>query len=94
MDEREPSIRRRGDEGFDIDGGVPLSKINDIIEGEFTSEEVETIGGLVLEQLNRAPERGDRVEIAGHVVEVTSVEGTRISTVRVHKREEDDSVVD
>ncbi len=94
MDEREPSIRRRGDEGYDIDGGVPLSKINDIIEGEFTSEEVETIGGLVLEQLNRAPERGDRVEVDGYVVEVTSVEGTRISTVRVHEHEEEDSVAD
>ena len=93
MDEREPSIRRRGDEGYDIDGGVPLSKINDMIEGEFTSEEVETIGGLVLEQLDRAPERGDRVEVDGYVVEVTSVEGTRISTVWVHEREEDDSVV-
>ncbi|WP_178916077.1 hemolysin family protein [Natronomonas gomsonensis] len=91
MDEREPSIRRRDDDGYDIDGGVPLSKINDMIEGEFTSEEVETIGGLVLEQLNRAPERGDRVEVAGYVVEVTSVEGTRISTVRVHERKEDDT---
>ena len=94
MDEREPSIRRRGDEGYDIDGGVPLSKINDMIEGDFTSEEVDTIGGLVLEQLNRAPERGDRIEVAGYVVEVTDVEGTRISTVWVHEREEDDSVVD
>ncbi|RAW46801.1 cobalt transporter [Halorubrum sp. 48-1-W] len=94
MDEREPSIRSHGDEGYDIDGGVPLSKINDMIEGDFTSEEVETIGGLVLEQLNRAPERGDRVEVNGYVVEVTSVEGTRISTVRVHEREEDDSGVD
>jgi CBS domain containing-hemolysin-like protein len=94
MDEREPSIRRRGDEGYDIDGGVPLSKINDMIERALTSQEVETIGGLVLEQLDRAPERGDRVEVAGYVVEVTSVEGTRISTVRVHECEEDDSGVD
>ncbi|MGQ4556856.1 CNNM domain-containing protein [Halobellus sp. GM3] len=94
MDEREPSIRRRGDGGYDIDGGVPLSKINDMIEGDFTSEEVETIGGVVLEQLNRAPERGDRVEVDGNVVEVTSVEGTRISTVRVHEHEEEDSVAD
>jgi CBS domain containing-hemolysin-like protein len=93
-DEREPSIRRRGDEEYDIDGGVPLSKINDMIEGDFTSEEVETIGGVVLEQLNRAPERGDRVEVDGNVVEVTSVEGTRISTVRVHEHEEEDSVAD
>jgi len=90
VDEREPSIRRRDDDGYDVDGGVPLSKLNDMIEGDFTSEEVETIGGLVLEHLNRAPERGDRVEVAGYVVEVTSVEGTRISTVRVHERERDD----
>jgi CBS domain containing-hemolysin-like protein len=94
VDEREPSIRRRDDDGYDIDGSVPLSKINDMIEGDFTSDEVETIGGLVLERLNRAPERGDRVEVAGYVVEVTSVEGTRISTVRVHDRERDDSAVD
>jgi len=91
VDEREPSIRRRDDDGYDVDGGVPLSKINDVIEGEFTSDEVETIGGLVLEQLERAPERGDRVEVGGYVVAVTSVEGTRISTVRVHEPEKDDS---
>jgi CBS domain containing-hemolysin-like protein len=90
VDEREPSIRRRDDHGYDSDGGVPLSTINDMIAGDFTSEEVETIGGLVLEQLNRAPERGDRVEVAGYVVEVTSVEGTRISTVWIHEREMDD----
>jgi len=94
MDEREPSIRPRDDGGYDIDGGVPLSKINDMIEGEFTSDEVETIGGLVLEQLNRAPERGDRVAVAGYVVTVTSVEGSRISTIRVQERQEGDSVGD
>jgi CBS domain containing-hemolysin-like protein len=89
VDEREPSIRRRDDDGYDIDGGVPLSKINDIIEGDFTSDEVETIGGLVLEHLDRAPERGDCVDINGYVVEVTSVDGTRISTVRVREQEAD-----
>jgi CBS domain containing-hemolysin-like protein len=89
MDEREPSIRQRDDGGYDIDGGVPLSKVDDALEGDFTSEEVETIGGLVLERLDRAPERGDRVEVAGHVVEVTGVEGTRISTVRIHRETDD-----
>jgi CBS domain containing-hemolysin-like protein len=94
VDEREPSIRRRDDDGYEIDGGVPLSKINDMFEGDFTSEEVETVGGLVLERLNRAPERGDCVEVDGYVVEVTGVEGTRISTVWVHEREEGGSVED
>ncbi|WP_435066738.1 hemolysin family protein [Haloplanus sp. C73] len=89
VDEREPSIRQRDDGGYDIDGSVPLSKINETLDGDFTSDEVETIGGLVLERLNRAPERGDTVEVAGRVVEVTGVEGTRISTVLVHAREDD-----
>ncbi|UTF55441.1 hemolysin family protein [Natronosalvus rutilus] len=94
LDKREPSIRRRDDGGYEIDGGVQLSKVNDILAGDFESEEVETIGGLVLEQLNRAPEPGDRVEIAGHVVEVTGIEGARISTVWVHERDIDDPAVD
>lgn len=91
MDEREHSIRRRDDTGYDIDGGVPLSKLNDMLDGDFASDEVETIGGLVLEHLNRAPTRGDSVEINGYVVEVTGVEGTRISTVWVHEPQGEDS---
>ncbi len=94
LDEREHSIRQRDDEGYDIDGGVPLSKVSDALNGDFDSEVVETIGGLVLGRLNRVPEPGDRVEINGHVVEVTGVEGTRISTVWVHERDIDDPAVD
>jgi CBS domain containing-hemolysin-like protein len=90
-DEREPSIRQRDDGGYDIDGGVQLSKVNDTLGTDFESEEVETIGGLVLGQLNRVPEPGDRVEVAGRAVEVTSVDGTRISTVRVRKGNADGS---
>ena len=89
-DEREPSIRPRDDGGYDIDGGVQLAKINETLAKEFESDEVETIGGLVLEQLNRAPEPGDSVAVDGHVVEVTSVKGTRISTVWVHEQESEE----
>mgnify|MGYP000722408445 CR=1 FL=1 len=94
LDEVEHSIRERHDAGYDIDGGVPLSKVNDALAGDFTSDEVETIGGLVLEQLNRAPERGDHVEVAGYDIEVTAVEGTRISTVHVNEHESDDPATD
>jgi len=90
LDEREPSIRPRDAGGYDVDGGVPLSRINNALGVGFESEEVETIGGLVLERLNRPPEVGDSVEIAGHVAEVTSVEGARIVTVRIHERDTDE----
>ncbi|WP_121820232.1 hemolysin family protein [Halostella salina] len=90
VDEREHSIRQRDDGGYDIDGGVSLSDVNDALDETFESEEVETIGGLVLGRLNRVPERGDSVEIDGLVVEVTAIDGSRISTVRVHERDGDE----
>ena len=82
-----PSIRQRGDGGFDIDGDVAISAANDALDAEFEHDAVETVGGLVLSRLDRAPELGDSVELDGYVAEVTSVDGTRISTVRIHERD-------
>jgi CBS domain containing-hemolysin-like protein len=85
VDEREPAIRRRGDGGFDADGGVAIATVNDILDADIEHGAVETIGGVVLGRLDRAPEPGDRVVVAGRAVEVTGVDGTRISTVRIHE---------
>jgi len=79
--------------GYDIDGGTALSEVNEELRTDFESEEVDTIGGLVLERLNRAPERGDRVEVDSYVIEITAVEGTRISTVWIHESDFDDPEV-
>jgi CBS domain containing-hemolysin-like protein len=93
-DEHEHSIRQRDDTGYDIDGGTALSEVNEELGTDFESVEVDTIGGLVLERLNRAPERGDRVEVDSYVIEITAVEGTRISTVWIHESDFDDPEVD
>ena len=89
-DEREPSIRRRDDGQYDIDGGVPLSMVNDSLDVDFESDEFETIGGMILERIDRAPERGDRIEESGYGLEVLSVNGARISTVRIEKIDDTD----
>ncbi|QGX94405.1 HlyC/CorC family transporter [Haloplanus rallus] len=87
VDGREPAIRRRGDGGYDADGGVAIATVNDVLDVDIEHGAVETIGGVVLSRIDRAPETGDCVEIAGRVVEVTGVDGTRISTVRIHERD-------
>ncbi|WP_302081418.1 hemolysin family protein [Salinibaculum rarum] len=89
VDEREHSVREREDGTYDIDGSVTLSAVNDALGADFESEAVETIGGLVLGELDRAPEAGDSIEVGGYAIEVTSVEGTRISTVQVHETDGD-----
>lgn len=83
VDDREPSISERESGGHDVDGSVSLSTVNATLGTDFEHEAVETIGGLVLGKLNRAPEIGDTVELQGYEFEVTAVDGARIQTVRV-----------
>ena len=87
----EPTVRQRGESQYDVDGGVSLSVVNETLDTSFESNGYETIAGLVLDRLGRAPETGDEIEADGYVLEVAAVDGTRISTLQVRKREEDES---
>ena len=87
-DEREPSVHQRSDGGFDADGSVPLSAVNDVLDLALDHEAVETVGGFVLSRLDRAPEPGDSIDVPRHTIEVTGVDGTRISTVRIYERDD------
>jgi CBS domain containing-hemolysin-like protein len=82
-EEQEPSIQRRDDQQYVIDGGVSLSRVNTVLGSGLENNEFDTIGGLVLDHLGRAPEGGDSVEVDGYVIDVVDVDGTRISTVQV-----------
>jgi CBS domain containing-hemolysin-like protein len=86
---REHSIRSLDDDTYDADGAVTLSTVNDALDTDFEGEGFETLAGLVLSRLGRAPEVGDSIEADGYVVEVTSVDGARISTLRIRTAEED-----
>ncbi|KOX93733.1 hemolysin family protein [Haloarcula rubripromontorii] len=91
VDGREHAIRKQSDGSYDADGGVPLSTVSEALGVDLDSDAVETIGGLVLSQLDRAPEVGDTAQAGGYVFEVTSVDGTRISTVAISENGADDS---
>ena len=83
VDEREASIRRRTDGGYEVDGGVPLRVVNDALGTSFHSDQFETLAGLVLDRLDRVPEVGDSLEVEGHVVEVTAMDDSRINTLSI-----------
>ena len=89
--DREHSIRRGETGEFDVDGGVTISAVNDALGTDLDHEAVETIAGLILSRLDRAPERGDSVEMDGYVAEVTEVDGARIATVRLTERDDDEA---
>ena len=73
------------DGGYSIDGRVSIGIVNDALGSEFESEDFETVGGLVLGHLGRAPEVGDEVCIDEHGLRVEEVNGTRIARLGVWK---------
>ena len=88
VDEREPSIDRRGDGTYAVDGNVPISKVNEALDAAFETESFGTIGGLVLDRLGRGPEVGDSIAVDGYRLDVERVDGARISSVVIRESDE------
>ena len=86
VDGREPTIEERGDGSYLVDGGVAIADVNEALDSTFESDDFETIGGLVLARLGRAPEVGDRVSAGDFHLDVEDVDGARVSTVVVREQ--------
>lgn len=84
---QEPSIDSLDNGAYAIDGRVPIQRLNATLDADFESDSFETTGGLVLDQLGRAPGIDDQIRLDGYVLGVDEVNGTRISTV-IAKRSE------
>ena len=81
---RDPAIERRDDGTYVVDGSVPVQDVNDQLDVEFASDEVETIGGFVFEHLGRLPEVGDQIEQNGYTLQVEAVTDARIERLLIH----------
>ncbi|GAB6861846.1 hemolysin family protein [Haloplanus litoreus] len=75
---QEPSIEKRDDGAYLVDGGVPVQDVNDRLDTRFESGDVETIGGLIFSRLGRVPEVDDQIEANGYVLQVEAVDNSRI----------------
>jgi len=82
-EEEEPAIRELPDGSYSIDGRAPIYTVNEVLGSEFESEDFDTIGGLVLGALGRAPEVGDEVRLDGYLLRVEEVDGQRIEKLVV-----------
>jgi CBS domain containing-hemolysin-like protein len=78
FDDEKPAIRRLSDGSYAIDGRTPIQRVNEALGSKFESEDFDTIGGLVLGHLGRAPEVGDEISVDGCVLRVEEIDGPRI----------------
>jgi CBS domain containing-hemolysin-like protein len=86
-DEHEPRIRKLSDGSYSIDGRIPIHTVNEVLDSKFASEDFDTIGGLVLGHLGRAPEVDDEISLDDYLLRVEDVDGSRIERVTAQREQ-------
>ena len=81
-----PVVRRTQDNRAIISGDMQIDDYNESFNDEIESLESETVGGYIIEKLERIPRKSDEVETRMHVLKVRSVIRNRIHSVEVIKR--------
>ena len=75
---------------FEINGSVLLRVLREDLKINLDSQINETIGGWLIEQLNRMPVVGDKIELHGWVFEVKKIQAHRIERMRIYRKDQSD----
>ena len=75
-EDEENLIQEVGEREYLVDGSLKIDDINDALDLSLYSENYDSIGGLIIEKLERVPEVGETVELD---------DGTRLTTVEMDK---------
>lgn len=81
-EDEETLIQDLGDNTYVVPGGMKLDDINNSIDTNFTSEDYDSIGGLIIEKLDKLPEEGETVTLDdGSQLTVKTLNQNRIEEV-------------
>ena len=95
-DEQEDQFYQLSDREYVIEGAMNLDDVNERLQTEFTSEDYDSLGGFIIEHLDRLPELNDEVVTEdGTRLVVETLDKNRIESVHVYlpekAKEEEDS---
>lgn len=81
-DRAEPAAAASVD-GLVLPGNLEIEQANELYELNLSDREYQTVGGYVFGHLGRLPRPGDRVPVAGGVLEVLEMDGRRVAKVKL-----------
>ncbi len=85
IDEDEIMITPRGDGRYVVKALVPLDEFNAHFGTDFHSDEVDTLGGVLLSRLEHVPRRGEIVSIGDLEFRVLRADSRRVHLLEVHR---------
>ena len=88
-DEEDSDFRQLSRHTWTVRALASIEDFNEAFDTHFSDEEVDTIGGLVMQAFGHLPARGETIEIEGYQFKVAMADSRRI--IQVHVRIPDDS---
>ncbi|WP_075180677.1 CNNM family magnesium/cobalt transport protein CorC [Pantoea sp. 1.19] len=88
-DEEESDIRQLSRHAYTMRALTPIEDFNEVFGTHFSDDEVDTIGGLVMQGFGHLPARGESIDIDGYQFKVAMADSRRI--IQVHVKIPDDS---
>ena len=83
-------IRKVNEHSYLIDGGMKLDDVNDALSLKLASEDYDTIGGMMIEALDRLPSSGESVTLEqGISLQARGISHNRIKHVLLKLPEQD-----
>jgi CBS domain containing-hemolysin-like protein len=77
-----------GDGEYVFQGRVDLRDFNEVMGSQLPTEETETLGGFIYEQVGRVPTSGESLQVGDIHLTIEQVTGRRIRKVRARKASE------
>jgi len=83
-DDEHDSIQKINDNEYRLDGYTKLDDLNDFLSLNIESEDYDSIGGFIIEKLDRLPNVNDYIELPGIKLVVEAASNNRIETVHLY----------
>lgn len=85
LDKEKTDYKVLDDGSIVVPGIFEIDRLKDIMGVEYKFEEIRTICGLLIDHLERVPEEGEEIEIAGSKITILKASNQRIKKVRIKK---------
>ncbi|WP_423807583.1 CNNM family magnesium/cobalt transport protein CorC [Photobacterium damselae] len=82
-DDEEQDIRQLSKHTYSVKALTTIEDFNELFHTNFSDEEVDTIGGLVMTSFGHLPSRGEVVELDGYAFKVTAADNRRVIQLQV-----------
>jgi magnesium and cobalt transporter len=83
FDETEANIIRENEGVFRVKAGTEIDDFNQTLGANFSDEEFDTVGGLVVSRFGHLPKRGESVKFDGFLFNILRADSRRLHAVRV-----------